>query len=460
LWPNTWKDFSRRTDDGRDRQIVSTRALDQHTGTEGQSGFDGFATVEEAVEEIREGRVIIVVDDADRENEGDFVVAAEKITPEAINFMATHGRGIICMPCEGERLDELRIPLMVASKLGSHETAFAVSIDARGTTTTGTSAHDRATTIQAVCREDTRPEDIQMPGHVFPLRAQEGGVLKRAGHTEAALDLARLAGLYPAGVICEIMHPDGTMARLPELGRVAKLHGLKIISIADLIRYRRQREKLVRKVAEANIPTAYGRFKTYAYESLVDGRVHVAMVLGEVGDGERILVRAHSECLTGDVFHSLRCDCGTQLEDALAKIGADERGVVLYIRGHEGRAIGLTHKLRAYELQEAGKDTVEANEALGFAADQREYGIGAQILYDLGVRSMRLLTNNPLKRAGLEGYGLSIVERVPLETHPTSENLRYLRAKREKLGHILNNLEEVSPPENGFFGGEQEGRGP
>jgi 3,4-dihydroxy 2-butanone 4-phosphate synthase/GTP cyclohydrolase II len=334
----------------------------------------------------------------------------------------------------------------VAAKHGSHETAFAVSIDAKGRTTTGTSAHDRATTIQAVCSQETRPEDIQMPGHVFPLRAQEGGVLKRAGHTEAAVDLARLAGLLPAGVICEIMHPDGTMARLQELGRVAKLHGLKIISIADLIRYRRQREKLVRKVAEATIPTAFGRFKTYAYESLVDGRVHVAMVLGEVGDGERILVRAHSECLTGDVFHSLRCDCGTQLEDALAKIGSEGRGVVLYIRGHEGRAIGLTHKLRAYELQEGGKDTVEANEALGFPADQRDYGIGAQILYDLGVRSMRLLTNNPLKRAGLEGYGLSIVERVPLETQPTSENLRYLRAKREKLGHLLNNLEEGSPP--------------
>jgi 3,4-dihydroxy 2-butanone 4-phosphate synthase / GTP cyclohydrolase II len=431
---------------------ASAAATQLESGPEGLA-FNGFASIEEAVEEIRQGRVIIVVDDADRENEGDFVMAAEKVSPAAINFMATHGRGIICMPCEGERLDELRIPLMVAAKHGSHETAFAVSIDAKGRTTTGTSAHDRATTIRAVCSQDTRPEDIQMPGHVFPLRAQEGGVLKRAGHTEAAIDLARLAGLLPAGVICEIMHPDGTMARLPELGRVAKLHGLKIISIADLIRYRRQREKLVRKVAEATIPTVFGRFKTYAYESLVDGRVHVAMVLGEVGDGERILVRAHSECLTGDVFHSLRCDCGTQLEDALAKIGSDGRGVVLYIRGHEGRAIGLTHKLRAYRLQEQGRDTVEANQELGFAADQRDYGIGAQILYDLGVRSMRLLTNNPLKRAGLEGYGLSIVERVPLETQPTSENLRYLRAKREKLGHLLNNLEETSPP-LGSDGGE------
>jgi 3,4-dihydroxy 2-butanone 4-phosphate synthase / GTP cyclohydrolase II len=423
-----------------------TETMDQELASDPLAGFDAFATIEEAVEEIREGRIVIVVDDADRENEGDFVMAAEKVTPDAINFMATHGRGIICMPCEGGRLDELRIPLMVASKQGSHETAFAVSIDAKDTTTTGTSAHDRAATIQAMCLSGTRPEDIQMPGHVFPLRAQEGGVLKRAGHTEAAVDLARLAGLYPAGVICEIMHADGTMARLPELGRVAKLHGLTIISIADLIRHRRLREKLVRKVAEATIPTVYGRFKAYAYESLVDGRVHVAMVLGEVGDGERILVRAHSECLTGDVFHSLRCDCGTQLEDALAKVGLDGRGVVLYIRGHEGRAIGLAHKLRAYELQEAGKDTVEANEALGFPADQREYGIGAQILYDLGVRSMRLLTNNPLKRAGLEGYGLSIVERVPLETEPTAENLPYLKAKREKLGHLLDNLEHEDTP--------------
>src|SRR6266511_2793278 len=281
LWPNTSKGSSGRTDEGPGGQTVSSEALDQRTDSEDEGGFEGFATIEEGVEEIREGRVIIVVDDADRENEGDFVMAAEKVTPEAINFMATHGRGIICMPCEGERLDELRIPLMVASKLGSHE---------------------RAVTIQALCSNEPKPEDIQMPGHVFPLRAQEGGVLKRAGHTEAAVDLARLAGLIPSGVICEIMHPDGTMARLPELGRVAKLHRLKIISIADLIKYRRQRERLVRKVAEATIPTVCGRFKTYAYESLVDGRVHVAMVLGEVGDGERILVRAHSECLTGDVF--------------------------------------------------------------------------------------------------------------------------------------------------------------
>jgi 3,4-dihydroxy 2-butanone 4-phosphate synthase/GTP cyclohydrolase II len=401
----------------------------------------GFATVEEAVEEIRSGRMVIVVDDADRENEGDFIMAAECATPETINFMATHGRGIICMPCERSRLEELHIPLMVAGKEGSFETAFAVSIDAKGATTTGTSAYDRAATIRAVCEEGTRPEDIQMPGHVFPLRAHDGGVLKRAGHTEASVDLARLAGRFPAGVICEIMHADGTMARLPELRRVAREHGLKLISIAQLIEHRRKREKLVRKVAEASIPTLYGDFRAHAYESLVDGRVHVAMATGDVGDGERILVRVHSECLTGDVFNSLRCDCGTQLDRALEKIGAEGRGVVLYIRGHEGRAIGLTHKLRAYQLQEDGKDTVEANVELGFPPDPRDYGIGAQILYDLGVRSMRLLTNNPAKRAGLEGYGLSIVERVPLETTPTRENLAYLKTKREKLGHLLENLD-------------------
>jgi 3,4-dihydroxy 2-butanone 4-phosphate synthase/GTP cyclohydrolase II len=410
----------------------------------------GFAPIEDAIEDMRQGRIIIVVDDADRENEGDFVMAGEKVTPDAINFMATHGRGIICMPTTGDRLDILRIPLMVAAKEGSHETAFAVSIDARGTTTTGTSAYDRSATILAVCQEGTRPEDIRMPGHVFPLRSHEGGVLKRAGHTEAAVDLTTLGGMLPVGVICEIMHPDGTMARLPELQRVAEEHGLTMISIADLIAYRRKREKLVRRVAEATIPTEFGSFTASAYESVVDGRVHVALVMGEVGDGAQILVRVHSECLTGDVFGSLRCDCGTQLEDALAKIGEEGRGVVLYIRGHEGRAIGLTHKLRAYQLQEAGHDTVEANEALGFPADQRDYGIGAQILYDIGVRSMRLLTNNPLKRAGLEGYGLSIVERVPLETKPTSENLRYLQTKREKLGHILDNLgpEVAATPES------------
>jgi len=405
-----------------------------------------FATVDEAIEDIRQGRIVVVVDDADRENEGDFVMAAEKVTPEGVNFMATHGRGLICVPCEGKRLEELGIPMMVPSGQAGHgagETAFAVSIDARGKTTTGTSAYDRAATVRVVTEPSTKPEDIKMPGHVFPLRAQEGGVLRRAGHTEAAVDLTRLAGMFPAGVICEIMREDGTMARLPELLRVARRHGLKIISIADLIRYRRLRELLVREVAHARIPTIYGEFRAHGYESLADGRVHVAMVMGDVGDGEDILVRVHSECLTGDVFHSLRCDCGTQLDDALGKIGAEKRGVLLYIRGHEGRAIGLTHKLRAYQLQEEGHDTVEANVELGFPPDPRDYGIGAQILFDLGVRSMLLLTNNPAKRAGLEGYGLRIVQRVPLETRPTEENLAYLRAKREKLGHLLSNLEAI-----------------
>ncbi len=404
-----------------------------------------FASIEEAVEEIRAGHVVIVVDDADRENEGDLIMAAEKITPEAIAFMVRHTSGVICMPVLGDRLDELHLPLMVGDGNDLQRTAFTISVDARRGTTTGISAADRATTIRAVIDPTTGPRDLARPGHVFPLRYREGGVLKRAGHTEAAIDLARLAGLYPAGVLGEVVNEDGSMARLPELTGFARQHGLKMISIADLIRFRRQREKLVRKVAEATIPTVHGRFHAHAYESLVDGRIHVAMTLGEVGDGERILVRVHSECLTGDVFHSTRCDCGTQLDRALSAIGAEGRGVVLYIRGHEGRAIGLVHKLRAYQLQEEGKDTVEANLELGFEPDPRDYGIGAQILVDLGVRSMRLLTNNPAKRAGLEGYGLSIAERVSLETVPTAENLAYLRAKREKLGHLLENLEPTAP---------------
>ncbi len=400
-----------------------------------------FSSIEDALEDVRAGKVVIVVDDADRENEGDFILAAEKATPEVINFMVTNGRGIVCMPVTGARLEELRIPMMTTKNNESHGTAFAVSIDVRGRTTTGTSAFDRAATVKAVADPELRPEDIRMPGHVFPLMAQDGGVLKRAGHTEATVDLARLAGLYPAGVLCEVLHPDGSMARLPELVRVAHRHDLRIISIADLIEYRRHREHLVRRVADATIPTDHGEFRAHAYESLVDGKTHVALVLGEIGDGDRILVRVHSECLTGDVFGSLRCDCGDQLESAFAQIGKEGRGVVLYVRGHEGRAIGLTHKLRAYQLQEQGLDTVEANEELGFPADPRDYGIGAQILVDLGVRSMRLLTNNPSKRAGLEGYGLSILERVPLEVRPTPENIGYLRTKREKMGHLLDNLD-------------------
>jgi 3,4-dihydroxy 2-butanone 4-phosphate synthase/GTP cyclohydrolase II len=410
---------------------MSERATAHEVGT------DTFATIPEAIDEIARGRIVIVVDDADRENEGDLIVAAEKVTPATIAFMVRYTSGVICMPVMGERLDELHIPLMVATNTDHQRTAFTVSVDARRGVTTGISAADRATTIRALIDPGTRPEDILRPGHIFPLRYREGGVLRRAGHTEAAVDLARLAGLFPAGVLCETVNDDGTMARLPDLARFAKEHGLKLISIADLIEYRRRREVLVECVATAKIPTEWGEFRTFAYESLVDGRTHVALVLGEIADGSDVMTRVHSECLTGDVFGSLRCDCGSQLERAFELIGKEGRGVILYVRGHEGRAIGLTHKLRAYELQDQGRDTVEANIELGFAADQREYGIGAQILSDLGVRTMRLLTNNPDKRAGLEGYGLSIIERVPLETEPTPQNIGYLRTKAQKLGHLL-----------------------
>ena len=395
-----------------------------------------FATIDEALEEIAAGRIVVVVDDPDRENEGDFVIAAERVTPEAINFMATHGRGLICMPVVAERLDQLSIPPMVPEKAETHETAFAISIDLSDGGT-GISAHERAATVRHVLDPDAKPEDFRKPGHIFPLRAQRGGVLKRAGHTEAAVDLSRLAGLYPGAVICEIMNADGTMARLPELEAVARDHGLKIISIADLIAYRRRQEKLVRREVEAKLPTRFGEFRVYGYESMVDGRHHLALVLGDIGDGGRVLTRMHSECLTGDVFHSLRCDCGSQLEDAMDQVAAEGRGVVVYLRGHEGRGIGLLHKLRAYRLQESGRDTVEANTELGFAPDPRDYGVGAQILVDLGVHSMRLLTNNPTKRAGLEGYGLSIVERVPLQSRVNEHNIHYLQTKKAKLGHLL-----------------------
>ena len=400
-----------------------------------------FDSIDDAIADIREGKLVVVADDADRENEGDLIMAADRVSPEAIAFMVRHTSGVICMPVTGARLDELGLPLMVTAGNDPQRTAFTVSVDVRRGTTTGISAGDRAATIHAIIDSSTGAEDLARPGHVFPLRYCEGGVLKRAGHTEAAVDLARLAGLSPAGVLCEVVNDDGTMARLPDLRAFADLHGLKLVSIADLIEYRRRTEKLVSRVAEATIPTEHGEFRTFAYESMVDGGTHVAMVLGDVGDGERILVRVHSECLTGDVFGSLRCDCGTQLHDALRQIGGEGRGIVLYIRGHEGRAIGLAHKLRAYALQEQGRDTVEANIELGFAPDPRDYGIGAQILADLGVQSMRLLTNNPSKRAGLEGYGLSIAERVPLETHPTPQNREYLRTKREKLGHLLGALD-------------------
>ena len=407
-----------------------------------------FASIPDAIEEIKQGRMVIVVDDADRENEGDLIMAAERVTPEAIAFIVRHTSGVICMPVIGQRLDELEIPLMVAANTDSRRTAFTVSVDARAGVTTGISAADRARTIQAIIHPGTEPADLSRPGHIFPLRYREGGVLKRAVHTEAAVDLARLAGLYPAGVLCETVNEDGSMSRLPDLTRFARTHGLKLISIADLIEYRRQQEILVTKVAEANIPTRHGEFRSIAYESIVDGRTHVALVTGDIGEGADVLTRVHSECLTGDVFGSLRCDCGEQLDRAMELIGREGRGVILYIRGHEGRAIGITHKLRAYELQDRGRDTVEANIELGFPADQRDYGIGAQILYDLGVRSMRLLTNNPEKRAGLEGHGLTIKERVPLQTDPTPQNVGYLRAKREKLGHLLD-LPDADGPELG-----------
>jgi 3,4-dihydroxy 2-butanone 4-phosphate synthase/GTP cyclohydrolase II len=401
------------------------------------TGESVFASIPEAIQEIREGRMVIVVDDADRENEGDLIMAAERVTPEAIAFIVRHTSGVICMPVIGERLDELEIPLMVTANTDSRRTAFTVSVDARAGVSTGISASDRARTILAMIDPSTEPTDLSRPGHIFPLRYREGGVLTRAGHTEAAVDLARLAGLYPAGVLCETVNEDGTMARLPDLVVFARTHGLKLISIADLIEFRRRNEVLVTKVAEANIPTSHGEFRSLAYESTVDGRTHVALVMGDMGDGVDVLTRVHSECLTGDVFGSLRCDCGEQLDRAMELIGKEGRGAILYIRGHEGRAIGITHKLRAYELQDRGRDTVEANVELGFEPDQRDYGIGAQILYELGVRSMRLLTNNPEKRAGLEGHGLAINERLPLQTDPTPQNVGYLRTKREKLGHLL-----------------------
>ena len=397
----------------------------------------GFNTIEEAIRELQEGRIIIVVDDEDRENEGDFVMAAERVTPVAVNFMARHGRGLICMPCDAERLRELNIHPMVSDNTSAQQTAFMVSIGAKSKITTGISARDRAVTIQTVIDESTRPEDICRPGHVFPLRAREGGVLARAGHTEASVDLARLAGLFPAGVICEIMNEDGTMARVPQLMKIKEEHGLKMITVEDLIRYRRRNEKLVRKVAEVKMPTALGTFRAIGYESIIDGKCHLALVKGDVSGKENVLVRVHSECLTGDVFYSERCDCGDQLRRALRMIEEEGEGVVLYMLGHEGRGIGLIQKLKAYELQEQGRDTLEANLELGFPVDARDYGIGAQILSDLGLTTMRLITNNPAKRVGLEGYGLKVVERVPIVIEPQKNNIKYLRTKQEKLNHML-----------------------
>ncbi len=401
---------------------------------------DAIASIQEALDELRAGRMVILVDDEDRENEGDLCLAAETVTPEAINFMARFGRGLVCLSLTEERLEELRLHMMVPDTENSSGfgTAFTVSIEARHGVTTGISAADRATTILTAIADDTRPQDLARPGHVFPLRAKRGGVLRRAGQTEGSVDLARLAGFKPAGVICEIMNDDGTMARLPDLVRFGETHGLKIVTVADLIQYRLRHEQLVRRAAVAELPTAAGGdFRSIVYENDIDGVDHIALVKGEIDPEEPILVRAHSECLTGDAFGSLRCDCGEQLEAAMKMIAAAGSGVILYMR-QEGRGIGLKNKIKAYSLQDSeGLDTVQANERLGFPADLRDYGVGAQILADLGVRKMRLITNNPGKRAGIEGYGLQIVDRVPLEVAPNAKNLEYLRTKKEKLGHVL-----------------------
>jgi len=403
-----------------------------------------FGAIEDAVAAIGRGEIVVVVDDEDRENEGDLIMAAEFATPERIAFFVKHTSGLICAPVTNERADELDLPLMVAHNTESQRTAFTVTVDYQHETTTGISAADRARTIRSLIDPGTRPDDLARPGHIAPLRAREGGVLKRAGHTEAAIDLARMAGLYPAGVLCEIVTEDGLgMARLPELERFAKKHDLLLISIADLIRYRRQREKLVRRIAEARIPTEWGDFTCYAYQSVLDHETHLAFVKGAPQGEDNVLVRVHSECLTGDVFGSLRCDCGNQLQAALAQIAEAGMGVVVYLRGHEGRGIGIAHKLKAYNLQDAGRDTVEANLELGLPADSREYGIGAQILVDLGITTMRLMTNNPAKRGGLEGFGLEIVERVPLMSKPNPENIAYLRTKQERMGHLLEGLDDV-----------------
>jgi 3,4-dihydroxy 2-butanone 4-phosphate synthase/GTP cyclohydrolase II len=405
-----------------------------------------FATVEEAIEDIRHGRFVVVVDAADRENEGDLTIAAQFATPEAINFMATHGRGLICLCLTEERCDELRLQPMTERNETPFGTAFTVSIEARDGISTGISAQDRSRTIQVAIDPSKGPGDLVQPGHVFPLRARVGGVLRRGGQTEAAVDLARLAGLNPAGVVCEVMNDDGTMARVRDLIPYCEEHGLKLVTVADLIEYRRRHEKLVERTTAVRLPTAYGEFTAVAFREKLTGKHHLALVKGEVDGSADVLVRVHSECLTGDVFHSLRCDCGEQLDHALRQIAGEDRGVLLYM-AQEGRGIGLLNKLRAYELQEQGRDTVEANLELGFAADAREWGIGNQILADLGLTTIRILTNNPKKISGLEGYGLTVVEQVPIEVPPNAENRRYLAAKRDKLGHRLHHQDLRFDPE-------------